>query len=185
MLTPEESAFWTMLGTWFTGAATFGAVVTSLFIALRKPKSKLKIIVGERDIITTGQLGSVEHGISIQITNQSLQTTVVEKVAWRVKRNHWLLQQFGDLLSEKLPKKIEFGEGCNLWIKTNLWGHAPLEDGNWFADIAKLLIESNVSPKQFSCYVITSTGQKFRVKPEKNIIERLQREIQLQKNPNA
>ncbi|MCL6363743.1 hypothetical protein EXT60_05765 [Pectobacterium carotovorum subsp. carotovorum] len=184
MLTPEESAYWTMLGTWFTGTATFGAVVTSLFIALRKPKSKLKVIVGERDIIAIGHPDSVEHGVSIQITNQSLQTTVVEKVVWKVKRKHWLFQQFGDPLSEKLPKKIEFGEGCDLWIKTNLWGHAPLEDGNWYADIAQLLIKSNVSPNRLTCYIITSTGQKFRVKPEKNIIERLQREIHLQKNAN-
>ncbi|WP_313759164.1 hypothetical protein [Atlantibacter hermannii] len=182
MLTPEESAYWTMLGTWFTGIATFGAVVTSLFIALRKPKSKLKVIVGERDVITTGNPGSVDHGISIQITNQSLQTAVVEKVVWKVKRNHWLFQKFDDLLSEKLPKKIEFGEVCNLWIKTSLWGHSPLKDGNWFADIAHILLQSKVSPKKLWCYVITSTGQKFKVKPEKNIIERLEREIQLQKN---
>ncbi|EPF6161718.1 hypothetical protein MWS90_003639 [Citrobacter sedlakii] len=181
MLTPEESAYWTMLGTWFTGAATFGAVVTSLFIALRKPKSKLRIIVGERDIITTGQPGVDEHGILIQITNQSLQTTVVEKVAWKIKRECWLLQQFGDRSSESLPKKIEYGEGCNLWIKTNLWGDAPLEDSNWYAETALRLIEFNVSPKKLTCYVITSTGQKFRVKPENNIIERLQKEILLQK----
>lgn len=181
MISVEESAFWTMLGTWFTGLATFGAVVTSLFIALRKPKAKLKLVVGERDIVTAGQPGSIEHGISIQITNQSLQTAIIEKVFWRMERKRWLFQIFGNLLSENLPKKIEYGQGCNLWIKTSLWGHTPLEDGNWFADIAQKLIENNVSPKKLKCCVITSTGQKFIVTPEKGIVERLHREIELQK----
>lgn len=31
-MTVEASAFWTMIGTWFTGLATFGAVVVSLYL---------------------------------------------------------------------------------------------------------------------------------------------------------
>ncbi|EFC1954644.1 TPA: hypothetical protein ACYRTT_000698 [Escherichia coli] len=177
MLTVDESAYWTMLGTWFTGLATFGAVVTSLYFGFRIPKPKLKIVVGERDIITAGVSSSIEHGISIHITNHSLQTAVIEKIVWKMKNNRWLFQQFGDQLSETLPKKIEYGQGCNLWIKTSLLGDEPLQDGNWFVDVAQALHKYNAKPKQLKCYVITSTGQKFNAKPEKSIVARLNEEI--------
>ena len=49
---PECLHFWEVVGIWFTGAATFSAVVVSLWLAIRQSRPQLRITAQERKLIS-------------------------------------------------------------------------------------------------------------------------------------
>ncbi|QBM25106.1 hypothetical protein E1B03_22780 [Citrobacter arsenatis] len=182
-MTVEASAFWTMIGTWFTGLATFGAVVVSLYLGSRNPRVQLKVGIGERLLVSRSVEYSERPGISFEITNLSLQTAIISSVHWKLKRGCWLFQDFGDPASDSLPKKIEHGQTCRLWISTQ--ENDQFGGVDWYADIAKALNKRDVKPHKIWCYIRTSTGQTFKLKPEKGIVEKLKEKCLALNSPNV
>ncbi|WP_455648524.1 hypothetical protein [Kluyvera sp.] len=177
MVAARETAkwtFWIMWATWFAGAATFSAVVVSLWLARRGEKIDIKCTVGERDLIIKNVVGSqVKKGIAIEIINRTRFAITISNVGWDCGKGVYFTQMFGDKESDTLPKKIDYGERCFLWIDLN-------EADNWYYQISKKLL-SNGNEKRIKgmkLLVSTTTTKPFLFKPEKNLLSNLSQAIE-------
>ncbi|MEJ5176947.1 hypothetical protein [Erwinia sp. MYb416] len=171
MVSTQEAAkwaFWAMIGTWFSGFATFIAVLGTLFLANRKPKAFVTCKVGRRIIFGSNALLQKiqENGIAIEVTNQSSVPAQIVSIGWKVGKKIYFHQIFGDANSATLPKKIEYGEKALFWIKLD-------DKEQWLEGIAEKIINQGGSIKNLRCLVNISTGKSFSVKPEKEFISEL------------
>lgn len=161
-------AFWSMIGTWFAGIATFFAVCVSLHLGLRKPKAHINCNIS-MSVFFNGPYK--KKGISIVITNLSLYTVKVTSIVWEFKKNITFYQPFYSEYSMKLPQRLEYGEQATLWIE--------LDGGtDWIEEIAKGLKEQGANPKDFRCVVSTTTGQRFPFKVNKSLLEKIETSYQ-------
>ncbi|MEW5494443.1 hypothetical protein ABGT23_02210 [Enterobacter cloacae] len=157
-------AFWSMIGTWFAGIATFLAVCVSLHLGLRKPKAHINCKTS-MSVFFNGPYK--KKGVSIVITNLSLYTVKITSVVWEFKKSVTFYQPFYSQYSMKLPQKLEYGEQASLWI--DLEG-----DTNWIEEIAKGLKEQGAKPKNFRCVVSTTTGESFTFKVSNSLLEQIE-----------
>ncbi|WP_158539531.1 hypothetical protein, partial [Kosakonia sp. AG348] len=105
-------------------------------------------------------------GVSIIVTNLSLYTVTVTSVIWEFKKSITFYQPFDSRYSEKLPKKLEYGEQATLWIELD-------ESDTWIKEIAKGLKKQGADPQDFRCVVSLTTGQTFSFKVNKSLIEKI------------
>ncbi|EII3056935.1 hypothetical protein ACXLRA_004241 [Vibrio vulnificus] len=74
-MTELEIAYWSMVGTWVAGIATFGAVVVSLYLASTSRKTKLQL-----------RLTSDSYGnLHLTVTNRGLVYAEIERISLGVK----------------------------------------------------------------------------------------------------
>ncbi len=106
-------AFWSMIGTWVAGIATFLAVCVSLHLGLKKPKAHINCRV---NVGITWQGPYQKKGVSIVITNLALHTVKVTSINWTYKKDITFYQPFYSPLSMQLPQKLDYGEQANFWI---------------------------------------------------------------------
>ncbi|ENY0896921.1 hypothetical protein ACFVGG_003455 [Enterobacter ludwigii] len=161
-------AFWSMIGTWFAGIATFLAVCVSLHLGLRKPKAHITC-KASLSVFFSGPYKN--HGVSIVITNMSLYTINVTSVIWEFKKSITFYQPFNSKHSMKLPQKLEYGEQATLWIDLD-------DNSNWIDEVAKGLKEQGAKPKDFRCVVSTTTGESFSFKVSKSLLEQIEKKYQ-------
>lgn len=172
MVAARETAkwtFWIMWATWFAGAATFSAVVVSLWLARRREKIDIKCTAGERDLIIKNVAGSqVKQGIAIEITNRTRFPITISNIGWDCGKGVYLAQMFGDKESDTLPKKIDYGERCFLWIEL-------ADSENWYDEVSKVLIKkgNDKKIKSMKLLVSTTTTKPFLFKPEKKLLSNL------------
>lgn len=165
-------AFLAMVGTWFAGIATFAAVLVSLHLSRATTKVKLKCNIAERIIITALNNGTnhQEPGIAFQITNLALSPVKITNVGWSAGKGKYWMQQFGHASSERLPKKLDYGEEAFLWVSLK----ADQEPENeWFRKIAYEFNKKAVNINKIKCAVTTSTGGTINFKPDKKLLEKL------------
>ncbi|POU72588.1 hypothetical protein C3387_14170 [Leclercia sp. LSNIH6] len=156
-------AFWSMVGTWFAGVATFFAVCVSLHLGLRKPRVRISCQIS-LSIFFIGPYRN--NGVSIVITNQSLYAVKVTSVNWVFKKNINFFQPFSSKYSMKLPQKLDYGEQATLWIDLD-------NDSKWIEQIAEGLKEQGANPKDFRCVVSVTTGESFTFKVNNSLMERI------------
>lgn len=178
MLAAKETVvftFWIMIGTWVAGIATALAVIISLYVTVNQKIVRLRFNVSEREILSPlSPFGdSSPRGVSFQITNLSdfpvqinhlgLQS---KSLPWQEKK-YWFLRVDGNQNGDTLPKRIEQGEECHLWI--------PLDnrEEDWFEYLSKRISEANCKPEKMRVVVTTSFGRSPRFKFSKQILERL------------
>lgn len=168
-MSTNQIALWTMIGAWFSGIATFSAVLASLHIANRKPKAHLTCKVGERIIIGKNALGESlnEDGLAITVVNQSAAPVKIVSVGWKLDKGRFFHQMLGDINSDSVPKRIEYGEQAFFWIK--------YKGDDWIEKFAEELQKRDVKIKKVRFFVGLSTGKNFYFKPEKNFLEKLER----------
>lgn len=161
-------AFWSMLGAWFSGIATFAAVLASLFIALRKPKSFVKgrvrlarIFSGEEDF----------QVLVVTVVSQSLHSVKLSYICWVGGKDHEFQQLFQNAESDRLPIRLEHGDEANYRIILRD------EDGCWFRRIAKRLIEANLNVKKLKCFAVLSTGERCELKIYGRVKEKISQTI--------
>ena len=148
-------AFWSMLGAWFSGVATFAAVLASLFIAFRKPKSFVK---GK---VRLGRIFSGEDDfqvLTVTVVNLTLHTVKLSYICWVNGKDHEFQQLFRNAESDKLPIRLEHGDEANYRIILRD------EEGCWYNRIAERLLEANLDVKKLKCFVVLSTGERFELK---------------------
>jgi len=167
-MTTDEVAFWSMIGSWVSGAATFLAVLASLHIANRKPKTSLTCKVGERIIFGKNLLGEnlQESGLGITVVNQSTVPVKIVSIGWRLSKHKYFYQILGDHHSDAVPKRIEYGEQAFFWIK--------MDDNDWLERFANDFKKHNGKLKHLRCAVNLSTGKSFYIKPESAFLKKLQ-----------
>ncbi|AVJ17203.1 hypothetical protein CLM71_08695 [Serratia sp. MYb239] len=158
-------AYWAMIGTWFSGIATFSAVWMALYLANRKPKAIVKCSVSRSLFFIQDDFGlDTERGIQIKVVNQSLHAITISSVEWEYGGDSVIASYFSDVKSHKLPSKLEHGEEARFWI--------PLypDERNWLERVAKEIREQGRDPGKVICSVELTTGDKFKIKPDNEII---------------
>ncbi|HHE8443874.1 TPA: hypothetical protein ACPFQA_003351 [Citrobacter braakii] len=157
-------AFWSMIGTWLSGIATFLAVITSLYIALRNPKA----FIGGR--VRLGRMFSEvddKEVVWITVVNKSLHSIRIKAIFWVVDGENELQQLFRNQESDSLPIRLEHGDEANYRIIIN-------DDESWLKRIAKRLKDENSSVEKMRCVVALSTGERYRLKIDKRVKDKIQ-----------
>lgn len=135
MLAAKEAAywsFWTMLGTWVAGLATFSAVVLSLFLSTRSTRVIISGTVGLKDKVITGA-SSIPRVLTIRILNKGIPTAYISNIGWKVstgnlferfflRKNKYFHQIFqpSDVSTQCWPAKIDYGEDVYIIIEQPL-----------------------------------------------------------------
>ncbi|HIE5440267.1 TPA: hypothetical protein ACXNQ3_001380 [Serratia marcescens] len=181
MLMAKDTAdftFWIMIGTWVAGIATALAVIISLYVTINQKRVRLRFNVGEREVVSPlipfGD--SNPRGVFFQITNLSNFPVQVNHLGLRCSRlpwqdeKYWFLRIDKHAYGDSLPKRIEQGEQCNLWI--------PLDgqDNDWYKRTFKVISEANSKPEKMRVVVTTSFGKSPSFKFSKEILKRLNAE---------
>ncbi|MCU3440537.1 MULTISPECIES: hypothetical protein [Enterobacter cloacae complex] len=152
-------AFWSMIGTWFAGVATFLAVLTSLYIAFRDKKSFIGGKVRLGHIFSDIDDKSV---VAISVVNRSLHAVKLKSIFWEVNGDYEFQQLFRNPASDPLPIRLEHGDEAHYRIILN-------EDDDWLRRIAMRISKVNSSPERLRCVVALSTGERVRLKIDKRI----------------
>ncbi|WET42495.1 hypothetical protein [Citrobacter enshiensis] len=161
----EKISLLSMIGTWFSGIATVLAVWMALHLANRKPKAIAKCTVSRSLFFIQSSMGTeTEKGIQIKVINQSLHAITVSSIEWEYGGDSVIASYFSDEKSHKLPSKLEHGEVARFWI--------PLfpDERNWLKRIAALVRSNGKDPSKIICSVELTTGDRFKTKPDKEII---------------
>lgn len=114
-------AFWSMIGTWVSGIATFLAVIVSLYLANRRSRPVLNVTV-EWCHTSGGQ--ELISGIGITVANAAESNVVVTSIAWEMGCDKKLAQMFDHPYSAKMPLKLAGGESALFFVendKSNRW----------------------------------------------------------------
>lgn len=159
-------AFWSMIGTWFAGIATFGAVWVSLHIANRKPRIYLTARASLSATIT-GDYSQI--GLGVDVANISAMPITISGIYWVDRKTLRMFQIFGDHPSAKLPTKLEYGESAFYFI-----GFSEHED--WLKIFKGELIRKNVNLKNLRVMVKLSSGDEFPFKLDKELLHAIENE---------
>lgn len=136
MLAAKEAAhwsFWTMIGTWIAGLATFSAVVLSLFLSTRSTKVIISGTVELRDQVIVGA-PSIPRVLSICILNKGIPTAHISNIGWKIlegnlferiilRKKKYFHQKFqpSNVSTQCWPAKIDYGESVYIIIEGFLW----------------------------------------------------------------
>lgn len=167
--------YWIMIGTWIAGIATSLAVIISLYVTLNQKRVRLRFDISER--VMVGGLshlsGGDPKGVSFQITNVSDFPVLISKLGlccktlpWQ-KEMYWFLKLEPHPYSDSVPKRIEQGEVCSLWL--------PLDEreDDWYAYLADVISKAGKKPEQMRIVITTSYGKSPRFKLSPEIIKKL------------
>lgn len=178
MLAAKDTAdftFWIMIGTWVAGIATALAVIISLYVTVNQKRVRLRFDMSEKVVLSPlDSFGdSSPRGVSFKITNLSDFPVQINNLGlnctsfpWQEKK-YWYLKIDRNQLGDSLPKRIEQGEQCHLWI--------PLDDReeDWFQYLSKIISKANCKPEKMRIVVSTSFGKSPNFKFSRQILERL------------
>ena len=163
----NDIAFWGMIGNWFTGLATFLAVIVSLYLSSRQTRIKLKCFFGERiKILSHGtNLGKC---VFISITNLSLIPVNIEyqlgigmitkkrRLRFWKKNKIWMLCIDSRNVSGS-KNKLLTGETSLMWIDFDKY-----KIDEWYMKMAKELHINGVKPNEIECYVNINNSMNYR-----------------------
>ncbi|MFV7516260.1 hypothetical protein [Enterobacter kobei] len=182
MTTTDKIALFSAIGGWVSGIGTLIAVVVSLYLANRKTKVRIDCVVGERVILTRGLDGgnAQQPGIAIVVTNLTAMPINLTSIGWscgtfwsyrscldwfRRKKCYWH-QMLGDVDSEKIPKRIEYGEQGFFWVSL------VDREESWFQKFAREMKDKGADPRKLKLSIATSSGGLFYFRPEKDLIDK-------------
>lgn len=123
--------FWEVAGIWFTGVATFSAVLVSLILA-RREQVRMKISAGQFEVVGPGMSRPFPKVLSIRVRNIGSRPATIEGIAWR--RRPWskrhALQQFDPEHGfPGPPVTIEGGRSHSFTLPLS---HTEMQWGEWF-----------------------------------------------------
>ena len=175
----NDIAFWGMIGNWFTGLATFLAVIVSLYLSTRQTRIKLKCLFGER-IKILGDGTNLGKCIFIEITNLSLMPINIEHQLgigmvtkkrrlrfWR-KKKVWMISIDPRNVSGS-KNKLLTGENSLMWIDFDKY-----KLNEWYKNIAINLYTHGVKPKEIECYVRVNNSITYRFPFDSVVLENLE-----------
>lgn len=157
-------AFWSMIGTWFAGLATFSAVLVSLYIANKKPVPRINSSVDATIISPAPGISMV--GLSITVANVGLYPVVISSIHCEFGGDKKIVQMFKKIISAQMPKKLEHGESALFFVETESFS-------DWVANFRNIVKESGGKMSKLRLVVNLSTGQRISFKPKKDLIRTL------------
>ncbi|MBI0154293.1 hypothetical protein [Gilliamella sp. W8128] len=175
----NDIAFWGMIGNWFTGLATFLAVIVSLYLSTRQTRIKLKCFFGER-IKILGDGTNLGKCIFIEITNLSLMPINIEHQLgigmitkkrrlrfWR-KKKVWMISIDPRNVSGS-KNKLLTGENSLMWIDFDKY-----KINEWYKNMAIKLYTHGVKPNEIECYVYVNNSITYRFPFDSVVLEKLE-----------
>lgn len=154
-----EWAYWSMIGTWLAGFATFAAVITSLCIARMRPKPRIK---GEVNLITLRKLGW-KKVVGIKISNVGPMAVSIVSIVWQFERDKIFLYDFAPE-SQNLPLKLEHGEAGFFFINND-------QQSSMGREVKQFILENNGEIAKLRIAVHLGTMDSFYIKPAKAVLE--------------
>ncbi|HHQ6721957.1 TPA: hypothetical protein ACSTNG_001695 [Serratia fonticola] len=167
LLATKETAMWTfwmMVATWVAGCATFAAVVVSLYIANRKPISRITSTSGAAIVSPSPGISLI--GLSLDVANIGVHPVVISSITWVCNGDKQLVLLFNSHASNKLPKKLEHGESAMFFIEFNNFA-------DWKAELLGFIEKANGNVKNLRYVVKLGTGQSITFKPNKELMNTL------------
>ena len=132
--------FWDVIGIWFTGIATFAAVLVSLALA-RREGIRITISAGVRDLVLPGTELPFPEMLSITVRNIGSRPAPIEGIAWR--RRPWSSRYAYQLFDSTggypgPPRTVDVGQSTTFMLPLShtsriRWGAEFLNDfaGRW------------------------------------------------------
>jgi hypothetical protein len=166
-----DENIWKFINTfapWLSALGTLAVVITSLYLAMRDRRIRLKVKAGFRRIVAIGQtLNQGANVISIYVTNTGYRSVTIIGLYWKfgIFRKRIYEQTPGyDFNSSSLPVKLADGEEASyhipeIFFKRNL---TTLEQG-----ISKEYLKLGV--KFIKIGVYTTLGKTFEYTIEKGL----------------
>ena len=169
----QRVQLWLVVGTWVAGLATLLAVITSLWLARRGERVRLKIWVGIRDLV--GDDGSRwGECVCFDVTNVGDRPVTINLIGWVVgkgKKRKFCAQTLSGPFTKQYPYELTHGQNATfaVWLS---------ETPNWASDLSTRFIEdpSGKSLETLRAQIYTSMGRTFEVKPESGLVDRLRME---------
>ncbi|MGV4260951.1 hypothetical protein [Citrobacter freundii] len=167
--------YWIMIGTWIAGIATSLAVIITLYVTINQKRVRLLFNISERIMIggLSHLSGGDPKGVSFRITNVSDIPVLISQLGltyknlpWQ-KTEYWFLKLDPHPYSDSLPKRLEQGEVCSLWLPLNE------RDDDWYAYLADIISKAGKKPEQMRVVITTSYGKSPRFKLSPEIIKKL------------
>ena len=159
-----------VVGTWVAGLATLLAVMTSLYLARRGERVRLKIWVGVRELLG-GDGSPQDECVCFNVTNVGERPVVVNLVGWvvgRGKKRKYCVQTLSGPLTKQYPMELTHGKDAMFTVSLS-------STPNWTSDFCARFINdpSGRSLKTLRAQIFTSVGQTVEVKPETGLVDRL------------
>lgn len=160
----ETISLWSTIGTWLSGLATFAAVLMAFHLANKRPKAIAKGTVKKASFLIQD---NSEQGIQIKVVNLGTHPITISSVEWEYGGDSVIASYFSDSKSHTLPSKLDHGEYARFWI--------PLFPGerNWLKRLAEEIRNQGRDPSKVTCSIELTTGDKFKIKPDEDIIRTL------------
>ena len=113
----QKVQIWMVVGTWVAGLATFLAVMTSLHLARRGEKVRLRIFVGIRRVMR-GDGSPGEDQLCFDVTNVGDRPVIITNLGWvvgkRTKRRYCIQPRF-ESWSQQCPVELTHGKKCPVY----------------------------------------------------------------------
>ncbi|MCR4291965.1 MAG: hypothetical protein NUV76_03705 [Candidatus Kuenenia sp.] len=181
-MNPTTLQLWSVIGTWLAAIGTVGAVVTSLWLAFRQNKIKLKVSAEYIRQKVTGH-DETRDCCFIKVVNAGPNPAKISYISWQVHRwfkKKYIQQDVNLLKSDTISKYLIKGDEANYFIYFN----EKIGDYNWIASFLKNMVgeDSQKLIRSLKVIVHTSFGQSFTRKVEDSLIERLEESYEANKN---
>lgn len=163
-----------VIGTWFAGMATLGAVLASLYYAGRGERIKLLINAGLRSVFK-GDGTPPEEVFMVSVTNVADRNVVIENVTWTIgkgKNQRFAIQPFNHPRSQQCPVELSHGKSATFMVLFQV-------GFDWASDFANGFVQNESSQylKSLFLRVHISTGKFLRKRPEPELIELLRSKL--------
>lgn len=162
------AAFATVL----SAIASFAAVWVALHLAKQVSIPKVRFSVGHRVIVEQGRHPPFPEYVIFKVVNTGERTVRVSQIGWRVGlfKKRFAMQTFDPSYSSSLPVELSHGQEASYFI--------PLQHRNepWLDHFAEtmLLPDSRISCMTLRATMLTSIGNAFSVKPERDLLNKLE-----------
>jgi len=171
---------WSVIGTWVASIGTVSAVITSLWLSYHQGRIKLKVVAGCRQVVTPGS-SHIPDYCMIKVANTGTRPAKIVNVGWeagRFRNKRHMVQMFGIPGFDDVPKMLPEGEEATFMVPFHLNG----DDEDWIVRFPQYLSEGDSDIlKTLKVTVHTSVGQSFKVRVEKNLIEKLEASLKSNK----
>ena len=169
MTLDQKLQVWMTVGTWVAGLATLLAVMTSLHLARRAERIRLRVFVGLREIIR-GDGSPPQTQVCFDVTNAGERPVVVNTIGWVVgkrKKRRYCIQPVSGPWTQQYPIELTHGKNARFMVSLSA---TP----DWFEHFSGFVDDpSGRSLKTLRAQVFTSVGRPVEVKPEDGLISKL------------
>ena len=153
---------WGSVADWVSGIASFGAVVTALYLSKATQRIRLHGLCGHRIVVERGREN--KDLVSIFVTNIGTRPTVVKSIGLRfglLRKRYAILKLQKDEYMDEMPRSLGDGEQAH-------WGIPLDEERKWIDDLfVKDFAKKWVDVETMVLQVHTTNGRTYSFRPEK------------------